>query len=264
MRHLILARPIVFLDLETTGPNPATDRIVELSMVRVRPGGDRDALTRRVNPGIPIPPEATAVHGITDADVAGAPRFPAIAAEVLAFIGEGDLAGFNVQRFDLPVLHRELAGAGKRLEMAGRAVVDAQVIYHRRVPRDLAAAYRYYCGKDLRDPHTARADVEACVEVLDAQLEVYPDLPRTPRELAAVFAPREVEAVDPDGRFVWQGDEAVVAFGPDGIRGRPLREVAAKDRGFLEWVLRRDFTPQVKAIVQAALAGRFPARRPPK
>ncbi|MDR7495532.1 MAG: 3'-5' exonuclease, partial [Armatimonadota bacterium] len=115
MRHLILARPIVFLDLETTGPNPATDRIVELSMVRVRPGGDRDALTRRVNPGIPIPPEATAVHGITDADVAGAPRFPAIAAEVLAFIGEGDLAGFNVQRFDLPVLHRELAGAGKRL-----------------------------------------------------------------------------------------------------------------------------------------------------
>jgi DNA polymerase-3 subunit epsilon len=217
VRHLVLARPIVFLDLETTGPNPAIDRIVELSMIRVRPGGDRDALTRRVNPGVPIPAEATQVHGITDADVAGAPRFAAIAAEVVAFIGEADLAGFNVQRFDLPVLHRELATAGTRLDMTGRAVVDAQVFYNRRVPRDLAAA----------------------------------------------FAPREVEAVDPEGRFVWKGDEAVVAFGPDGIRGRPLREVAAKDRGFLEWVLRRDFTPQVKAIVQAALAGRFPARRPP-
>lgn len=264
MQHLVLRNPIVFLDLETTGPNPTVDRIVEIALVKVYPDGRRESLTRRVNPGMPIPRESTRIHGIGDADVADAPRFEAIAADVLRFIGNADLAGFNVQRFDLPVLHRELAGAGKRLEMAGRAVVDAQVIYHRRVPRDLAAAYRYYCGKDLRDPHTARADVEACVEVLDAQLEVYPDLPRTPRELAAVFAPREVEAVDPDGRFVWQGDEAVVAFGPDGIRGRPLREVAAKDRGFLEWVLRRDFTPQVKAIVQAALAGRFPARRPPK
>jgi DNA polymerase-3 subunit epsilon len=264
MRHLVLDRPIVFLDLETTGPNPATDRIVEISMVRVHPGGNRDALTRRVNPGMPIPPETTQVHGIADGDVADAPRFPALAAEVLAFIGDADLAGFNVQRFDLPVLHRELATAGKRLDMTGRAIVDAQVIYHRRVPRDLAAAYRYYCGKDLRDPHTARADVEACVEVLDAQLGVYPDLPRTPRELAGVFAPREADLVDPEGRFIWKGDEAVVAFGPDGIRGRPLRDVAAKDRGFLEWVLRRDFTPQVKAIVQAALAGRFPARRAPK
>jgi DNA polymerase-3 subunit epsilon len=253
---------MVFLDLETTGPNPAVDRIVEISLIKVHPGGRRESLTQRINPGVPIPAESTRIHGISDADVADAPRFADVAGDIVRFIDEADLAGFNVQRFDLPVLLRELAVAGQRLDMTGRAVVDAQVIYHRRVPRDLAAAYRLYCGKDLRDPHTARADVEACLEVLDAQLATYPDLPRTPKELYEHFLPpREPDMVDPDGRFVWEGSEAVFAFGPDGIKGRPLREVAAKDRGFLEWILRKDFRPEVKAIAQDALDGKFPVRR---
>jgi DNA polymerase-3 subunit epsilon len=191
MRHLALERPLVFIDLETTGVSPVTDRIVELAMIKVHPDGRRETITRRVNPGVPIPPESSRLHGITDADVAAAPVFARVADEVLAFIGDADLAGFNIHRFDLPVLQRELADAGRPLAMEGRAVVDAQVIYHRRVPRDLAAAYRLYCGKELVGAHGAAADIEACVEVLDAQLAAYPDLPRTPPGLAERFAPRD-------------------------------------------------------------------------
>jgi DNA polymerase-3 subunit epsilon len=261
VQHLALQRPIVFLDLETTGANPASDRIVEISLIKVVPTGEREPLTRRINPGMPIPFEATRIHGISNADVAGAPGFSEIAADLLSFIGDADLAGFNIQRFDLPVLLREFATAGQRLDLADRAIVDAQVIFHRKVPRDLTAAYRVYCGKDLRDPHTAQADVEACLEVLDAQLAMYPDLPRTPRGLYEYFfPPRAPDSIDPDGRFVWEGTEAKLAFGPDGIKGRSLRDVALKDRGFLEWILRKDFRPEVKAIAQDALAGKFPAR----
>ncbi|MBI3998157.1 MAG: 3'-5' exonuclease [Armatimonadetes bacterium] len=263
MQYLVLHRPIVFIDLETTGVNHAADRIIELSMIKVHPDGRREVLTRRVNPGIPIPPESTRFHGITDVDVAIAPPFAQVAPEVLAFIGDVDLAGFNIFRFDLPMLHRELSLAGQRLDMTGRAVVDAQVIYHRKVPRDLSAAYRFYCGKELERAHRAEADIEACLEVLDAQLATYPDLPRTPQELAGYFmnSTRDSDAIDAQGRFIWRGNEAVVGFGPEGVRGKPLREVAAKHSGFLAWVLRKDFHPEVKAIVQNALEGRFPIRR---
>lgn len=261
MRHLVLDRPLVFLDFETTGVSPFADRIVELSMIKVYPDDSRVAMTRRVNPGVLIPPDASRIHGITDAAVADAPPFTRIADELLTFIGAADLAGFNIHRFDLPLLHRELALAGRQLEMEGRAVVDAQVIYHRRVPRDLAAAYRLYCGKELVGAHGAAADIEACVEVLDAQLAVYPDLPRTPRDLYELFAPRDASTIDTQGRFRWDGREAVFGFGPEGIRGRPLRDVAANNTRFLGWILRKDFRQDVKVIVQNALRGRFPFRR---
>ncbi len=258
MQHLVLSRPLVFLDLETTGINPTTDRIVEMSLIKVHPIGLRETMTCRVNPGIPIPPESSRVHGITDADVAGAPTFAHIAPDVLAFIGDADVAGFNIQRFDLPMLLRELTQAGLRLDMTGRAVVDAQIIYHRRVPRDLSAAYRLYCGKDLNDPHTAQADVEACVEILDAQLAAYPDLPRTPQELSDLFNPRDPNAIDPGRKFIWKDGEAVFNIGK--YRDRPLREIAAEDPEYLRWILGSDFDQTVKDILQEALEGRFPAR----
>jgi len=261
MRHLVLDRPLVFLDLETTGVSPVADRIVELSLIKVHPDGSRDAMTRRVNPGVLIPPDASRIHGITDAAVADAPPFTRIADELLTFIDAADLAGFNIYRFDLPVLHRELALAGRLLEMGSRAIIDAQVIYHRRVPRDLAAAYRLYCGKEIVGAHGAAADTEACVEVLDAQLAAYPDLPRTPRDLCELFTSRDASTIDTQGRFRWDGREAVFGFGPEGIRGRPLREVATNHSRFLSWILRKDFRPDVKAIVQSALRGRFPFRR---
>lgn len=260
MQHLVLSRPLVFIDFETTGVNPVSDRIVELSLIKAHPDGRREVLTRRVNPEMPIPPESSLVHGITDADVAGAPRFVEIAPEVLAFVGNADLAGFNIRRFDLPMLLRELAVARQPLDMTGRAVLDAQVIYHRKVPRDLSAAYRLYCGKVLGDPHSAQADVEACLEVLDAQLAVYPDLPRTPQELHDHLHPRDANAIDPDGKFVWREDEAVFAFGAH--RDRPLREVAAQTPDYLEWMSSSDFDQMVKDIVREALQGRFPVRRP--
>jgi DNA polymerase-3 subunit epsilon len=261
MEHLVLIRPLVFLDLETTGVNTAVDRVVEISLVKVHPLGLRETITRRVNPGMPIPPDSSRVHGITDADVADAPSFAQIAPAMLAFIGDADLAGFNIQRFDLPMLLRELTQAGLRLDLTGRAVVDAQVIYHRRVPRDLSAAYRQYCGRDLHDPHTAQADVEACAEILDAQLAAYPDLPRTPQELSDLFNPRDPNAIDPEGKFVWRDGEAVLAFGTH--RNRALREVAADFPDYLQWMLGSDFDPTVKHIVQNALQGRFPVPRLP-
>jgi DNA polymerase-3 subunit epsilon len=259
--HLVLTRPLVFIDLETTGLNPAVDRIVELSLVRLHPLGLRETMTRRVNPGVSIPPESSRVHGIVDADVADAPPFARIAPELLAFIGDADLAGFNIQRFDLPLLQRELGQAGLRFDLTGRAVVDAQVIYHRRVPRDLSAAYRLYCGKELSDPHTAQSDVEACAEILDAQLGAYPDLPRTPQGLSELFSPpRDPSAVDPGRKFLWKDGQAVFNIGK--YKDRPLRDVAAEDPEYLRWILGTDFDPAVKDIVQNALEGRFPAPAP--
>jgi DNA polymerase-3 subunit epsilon len=210
------------MDFESTGTNPLTDRIVELSMIRVWPDGRRETLTRRVNPGMPIPPETTRVHGITDADIAGAPTFAEIAPEILAFIGDADLAGFNVQRFDLPLLRRELSRIGQTLDLAGRAIVDPQTIYHRRVPRDLAAAYQYYCGKELVDAHHARADIEACVEILDAPATSTPTCLGRHRELFEHFTPRDPAAIDRMGGSSG-GEEVVLAFGPDDVRGRTLR-----------------------------------------
>lgn len=189
MRHLALDRPLVFIDLETTGVNPATDRIIELSLLKVHPDGRRETFTCRLDPQIPIPAPTTRVHGIADADVAGAPRFAEIAPQVAVFIGDAHLGGFGIVRFDVPILRRELAAAGLDLEMTGRAVLDAQVIYHRRVPRDLAAAYWLYCGSVLLNHHSARADVEAAAAVLDAQLAAYPDLPRTACELQDCLLP---------------------------------------------------------------------------
>jgi DNA polymerase-3 subunit epsilon len=188
------------MDFESTGTSPLNDRIVELAMIKVWPDGRHETLTARVNPGVPIPPDSTRVHGISDADVAGAPTFAEAAPEILAFLNDADLAGFNIQRFDLPLLRQELSRVGATLDLTGRAIVDPQVIYHRRVPRDLAAAYEYYCGKALVDAHRARADIEACVEILDAQLALYADLPRTPQELFEHFTPRDPAAVDPEGR----------------------------------------------------------------
>lgn len=260
MRNLALRRPIVFLDLETTGLNIATDRIVEIALLKVHPQGRRDSLVRRVNPGMPIPSEATRIHGIGDADVADAPSLAQLAPELLSFIGDADLGGFNIQRFDIPILQREMATAGQRLEMSGRAVVDAQSIFHRMEPRDLSAAYMRYCGKEIEALHSAAADAEACVEILDGQLDAYPDLPRTPQALVEYISPRDPNGVDSEGKLLWRDGTIVFGFGKK--RGRSLRVVAEEDPGYLRWILEGDFAEAVKDAARAALEGRLPERTP--
>ncbi len=260
MRNLELRRPIVFLDLETTGLNVATDRIVEIALIKLHPDGRQEALVRRVNPGVPIPAEATRIHGITDADVAGEPRFAELAPELLSFIGDADIGGFNIARFDIPILQREISTSGERLEISGRAVVDAQAIFHRMEPRDLSAAYMRFCGKRIEGLHSAAADVEACIEVLDGQLDAYPDLPRTPRAIADYLNPRDPNGVDAEGKFLWRDGTVVFGFGKK--RGQPLSAVADDDPGYLRWILDGDFAEPVKEIVRSALEGRMPERTP--
>lgn len=177
-QELGLERPLVALDLESTGLDPRADRIVEISLARIEPGGDVESLNTLVFPGLPMPPGAERIHGISDADVAEAPTFADVAAKVARLLRGADLAGYNLLRFDLPLLSAELNRAGLSLEREGRRIVDACAVFKRKERRNLAAAYRFYCGRDLRDPHTAAGDVIATLEVLAGQLRRYSDLPR--------------------------------------------------------------------------------------
>jgi DNA polymerase-3 subunit epsilon len=256
LSQLRLIRPLVFFDLETTGTDPQLDKIVEIAALRLEPGGGRDTRRRRVNPERPIPPGATAVHGITDADVRDEPPFRRIARGLLDWIGEADLAGFNVRRFDLIVLERELRDCGLDLALGRRRVVDAMTIFHRMERRDLAAAVRFYCGHEHSGAHSAQADVEAAAEVLEAQLARYPELPRTVEALDAWTRP-DAEG-DRAAKFVWRPEGAVFCFGKH--QGRTLREVATQAPDYLQWILASDFPSDAKDLVRLALAGEFPER----
>jgi DNA polymerase-3 subunit epsilon len=256
LNHLPLERAIVFFDLETTGTDPATDRIVEISVLRIDTDGTRTVRTRRVNPERPIPPEATRVHGIRDEDVREEPAFRQIARGLLDFLGDADLAGFNVRRFDLPLLEREFRDCGLDLRVSRRRIVDAMTIFHRKEPRDLSAAVQFYLDREHEGAHGAEADVLATAELLDAQLARYDDLPRTVGELDEWCAAAPPGSVDRDGKFVWKNGEAVLSFGK--YQGRSLRELARTKPDYLEWIARSDFPEEAKRIAKKALEGRFP------
>ena len=174
--QLNLANPIVFFDLETTGVNISKDRIVEISILKVSPNGKEESKTRRINPGIPIPPEATAIHGIGDEDVKDCPTFKEVAKSLAAQIEGCDLAGFNSNRFDIPLLAEEFLRADVNIDLTKRKFVDVQTIFHKMEQRTLSAAYKFYCDKNLEDAHSAAADTVATYEVLKAQLDRYPEL----------------------------------------------------------------------------------------
>ena len=182
--QLNLKNPIVFFDLETTGVNIATDRIVEISYLKVYPNGKEECKTLRINPGIPIPPESTAVHGISDADVANCPTFKEVAKTIAREIEGCDVAGYNSNRFDIPLLVEELLRAGVDIDLSKRKMIDVQTIFHKMEQRTLSAAYKFYCDKDLNDAHTAEADTRATYEVLKSQLDRYENLPNDVAALA--------------------------------------------------------------------------------
>jgi DNA polymerase-3 subunit epsilon len=240
---LNLKKPLVFFDLETTGVNISSDRIVEISYLKVYPDGKEESKTRRINPQIHIPEDATAIHGITDEDVKDCPVFKEIARSLAAQIEGCDLAGFNSNRFDIPLLAEEFLRAGISIDLNKRKFIDVQTIYHKMEPRNLAAAYKYYCGKDLTQAHSAEADTRATCEVLMAQLDNYPDLENDVDKLS-VFS-SFTNNVDFAGRMIFneQGEE-VINFGK--YKGKLVKDVLSRDPGYYSWIMQGDFSLDTK------------------
>ncbi|MFA5203966.1 MAG: 3'-5' exonuclease [Lentisphaeria bacterium] len=261
MKQLPLKRPLVVLDLETTGINPRYDRIIEIAAVKLHPDGRRESWVRRINPQRAIPAGSTAVHGITDADVAAAPIFPEIAFDLQRFLLNCDFAGFGVIKFDLPMLSEEFRRCDLTFAVENCAVLDAQRIFHMREPRTLSAALRLYCGKEHTGAHGAEADVLATIEVIEGQFERYADLPHDLAELDRLCQQRQDDSVDAAGKLRWRGDDVIINFGQKS--GATLRDLAAGEPSYLKWILQKDFAPEVKELVREALAGRFPRRPAP-
>ena len=260
MKNLKLDRPIAFIDVETTGLSPSWDRIIELAVLKVHPNGTEELNTVRINPEMPIPPETSRIHGITDGDVADKPRFKQYASSLRDFFGDCDIGGFGVKRLALPILEAEFRRAGVKFSRGGRRIIDAQVIFHKLEPRDLSAAYRKYCGKELEDGRTSQGHVRAAGEVLDAQLQHYLDLPRDVAGLHDFCEPREPHWIDAEGKFVWSEQGAAFGFGQ--YKGKLLKEIASLDPDYLDWIAGGDFSDEVKKLALDALSGRFP--KPPE
>jgi DNA polymerase III subunit epsilon len=248
---LPLDRPVVVFDTETTGVNPRMDRIVEIACVKIYPDGRREAWVRRLNPGVPIPPASSAIHGIRDGDVKDLPRFHDVARELADFLEGCDLAGYNISGFDLPALRVEFLRAGVAFEVAGRRLLDAQRIFFVREPRHLAAAARFYCQSEHNGAHGALADAEMTLRVLEGQFSRYPDMPRSVPELHELFCAGLDQDLDPEGRFRLIRGEPTVNFGRN--RGRSLRDISREEPGFLRWILRGDFSEPVKDIARKYL-----------
>jgi DNA polymerase III subunit epsilon len=248
---LALDRPLVVFDTETTGTNPRADRIIEIACLKVHPDGRREQFLRRINPGIPIPAGSTVIHGITDIDVAGEPRFKDLAAELAAFLAGCDLAGYNIAGFDLPVLRAEFLRAGIPFDVTERRLVDSQRIFFSREPRHLAAAARFYCQSEHAGAHGALADAEMTLRVLEGQLERYAELPRSVGELHDLFCAGIDQDLDPEGRIRLVNGEPTINFGKN--RGRMLRELGRDEPGFLRWILKGDFSEPVKTLARKYL-----------
>lgn len=254
-----LTRPLLFLDTETTGTDPINDRIIEISIIRIMPppGEIEGPRTWRINPGVKIPLEATEVHGISDADVADQPSFADVAAVLSELFRDADVAGFNVARFDMRVLQAEYARIAKPLDLSGMRVVDAQVIYHQKEPRNLAAALQFYRQKELEGAHGAQADAIAAMEVFAGQLARYEDLTTDINALHMLSTATNHSFVDSGRRFAWRNNEPVFNFGK--LKGKSLRWAASEptERAYLRWMLQGNFEEDTKKIVSEALDGRI-------
>lgn len=244
--QLNLKNPLVFFDLEATGINIVKDRIVEISYVKVFPNGKEEKMTRRVNPGMPIPPESTAIHGITDEDVKDCPTFKEIAKSLAAQIEGCDLAGYNSNRFDIPMLAEEFLRADVDIDLNRRKFIDVQTIFHKMEQRTLSAAYKFYCDKSLENAHTAEADTVATYEVLKAQLDRYPELQNDVAYLSKYSS--YSKNVDFAGRMIYNDKgEEIINFGK--YKGRLVSEVLKADPGYYSWIMNGDFPLNTKKML---------------
>jgi DNA polymerase-3 subunit epsilon len=257
--NLNLSRPLAFFDLETTGIKVTTDRIVEICIVRVATDNSTKIKTLRINPEIHIPEEVTAIHGITDDDVKDSPKFSEIAHELVQFLDNCDLAGFNSNHFDIPLLAEEFFRAGIDFDLKGRRFVDIQNIFHKMEPRNLRAAYKFYCGKDLINAHSAEADTLATYEILVAQLDKYQDAEITSKN-GKTYKPvmNDIKAlsefsiasrnVDLIGHIVYNpNDVEVFNFGKH--KGKPVAQVFKDEPSYYDWIMKSEFPLSTKKVV---------------
>lgn len=241
-----LTRPLVVFDLETTGINTQKDRIIEISMLKVFPNGDEELRTYRVNPTIPIPKDSSAVHGIFDQDVADKPTFKQLAKEIEHFLELCDFAGFNSNKFDFPLLVEEFYRAEIDFEIDNRKFIDVQRIFHTMEPRNLSAAYKFYCDRNLENAHSAEADTIATWNILKAQIERYDNLPKDVKGLHEHSG--QSRNVDLAGRFVYDNNKvAVFNFGKH--RGKPIEWVLEKEPSYYKWMMDGDFPLQTKRVL---------------
>lgn len=245
--QLNLKNPILFFDIESTGLNVATDRIVEICAVKVMPNGDQEVKTRRINPTIPISPEAQRIHGISNEDVKDCPTFKEIAKSLAKWMTGCDIAGYNSIKFDIPLLAEEFLRAGVEFDFRKRYLVDVQNIFHKMEQRTLAAAYKFYCMKDLENAHSAEADTIATYEILKAQLDRYPDTLKNDIAMLAEFSTRS-RSVDYAGRIILDDkDRPVFNFGKH--KGKPVEEVLKSEPSYYSWMMNGDFTLDTKKIL---------------
>jgi DNA polymerase-3 subunit epsilon len=244
--ELKLKRPIAFLDLETTGVNVSCDRIVELSVLKVSPNGKEEWMSTRINPGVPIPPKVTAIHGITDKDVECAPAFKDVAKKLATFLEGCDLAGYNAIKFDIPMLAEEFLRVNVDFNFVRRRYVDAQVIFHKKEQRTLTAAYQFYCNRNLESAHSSKADTAATYEVLKAQLDRYTDLENDVEKLADLSSFNS--NVDFAGRIILD-ENGVEIFNFGKYKGKQVEVVFREDPSYYSWMMNGDFPLYTKKVL---------------
>jgi DNA polymerase-3 subunit epsilon len=243
---LKLHKPICFFDLETTGINVGKDRIVEISVLKVYPNGNKESKTLRVNPEMPISVEASSVHGISNEDVANEPTFKEIAPQIWDMIKDSDIAGYNSNRFDVPLLAEEFLRVGIDIDLDKHRMVDVQVIFFKKEPRDLSSALKFYCNKTLENAHSAAADVEATYEIFKAQIERYEDLENDIKFLSEYTSQRKT--VDLAG-MIGIDDKGIEVFNFGKYKGQSVREIFQKDQGYYSWIQNADFPLYTKKVL---------------
>ncbi len=252
-----LKRPLVVFDIESTGTSPRKDRIIELAAVKVMPDGSEESRCWLMNPTIHIPEETTEIHGIGDDDVKDCPTFAEKAAEIFEFFEGADISGYNADRFDVPCIEEEFARVGYNFASSRRKHVDVQRIFHKKEPRDLTAALKFYCSRVHDGAHGAEADTRATLDVLKAQLVRYSDIPRDVDAIDEWIAPHDPLNADRQGMIRWKNGEWTVNFGKK--KGESLKAIMLNEPNYLKWITKGDFDAELRMIAADALEGRLPA-----